>query len=104
MGRVVDIERVRVEQLAVELLPALRDRGELHIGPSEVESIERWRRAACAAARELGEPIRTGRTRSGGAWAVLIRPVTYADQRRAAETIESVLRGAEPSRHPTRGE
>ena len=53
MARVVDFERQRVEQLAVELVPVLRDRGVV-VDVERLESEDRWRRAARRARRLLG--------------------------------------------------
>jgi hypothetical protein len=58
--RVVDLETIRVEQLAAELMPMLRERGAIVTDTERLESVERWRRAARRAARQLGWSIRTG--------------------------------------------
>ncbi|KAA0233131.1 MAG: hypothetical protein EDR02_14475 [Actinobacteria bacterium] len=58
MAKVVDIERVRVDRLADELLPLVRDAfagpGMLKVSTDDIEDVERWRRAARACARRLG--------------------------------------------------
>ncbi len=50
MAKVVDIERVRVERLAEDLLPAIRDAfagpGIYKDSTADIEDVERWRRAA----------------------------------------------------------
>ncbi len=65
MGRVRDLERQRVERLAAELGPVLRARGAVVIKIANVESVERWRRAARRAGRLLGWRVRTGVTDDG---------------------------------------
>jgi hypothetical protein len=91
VAKVVDLERQRVEALAHELVPALRERGQALVRAGEVEDLERWRRGARRAARLLGESIRTGRTRDGGAWAVLDRPATGLEHERAARAAARLL-------------
>ncbi len=47
MGRVRDdLERQRVERLAAELVPMLRERGEVKVETNALKSLERWRAAA----------------------------------------------------------
>jgi hypothetical protein len=71
MGRVEDLERQRGERLAAELVPVLRDRGELRAETETLESLERWRAAARRAGRLLGWRVRTGVSRDRRfAWAV----------------------------------
>jgi hypothetical protein len=65
MGRVEDLERRRVERLAAELVPELRDCGELRAETDALESVERWRAAARRAGRLLGWRMRTGVSRDG---------------------------------------
>lgn len=60
MGRVVDLERAKVEHLARELLPELRERGALARRIDHLEDVDRWRRAARRASRLLGWRVRTG--------------------------------------------
>lgn len=58
MAKVVDIERVRVDRLAADLLPPIRDAfagpGMSKVSTAEIEDVERWRRAARACARQRG--------------------------------------------------
>lgn len=60
MGRVIDIEKQRVEQLALELVPTLRDRQQVSRKIADVDDVDRWRRAARRAGRILGVRVRTG--------------------------------------------
>ena len=49
MAKVVDIERVRVDRLAADLLPAIRDAfagpGIYKVAMAGIEDVDRWRRA-----------------------------------------------------------
>lgn len=60
MAKVVDLERQRVEQLARELVPILRERRQIIRRVADVENVERFRRAGRCAGRLLGVPVRTG--------------------------------------------
>ncbi len=93
MGKVVDIEGRKVRTLAAQLLPVLRDRGSLMVDVRDVDDIDRWRRAARLAGRELGCRIRTGVARDGSrAWAAsLDHEVTEADHRRASLAMDALL-------------
>ena len=71
-GKVRDLERQRVERLADELLPELREHGLIITPVADIEDVDRWRAAARRAARRLGARVRTGTTRQGvAAWAVI---------------------------------
>jgi hypothetical protein len=65
MARVADLEAARVEALAAELVPVLRDRGAIVVDVERLDSVERWRRAARRAGRLLGWHMRTGLSRDG---------------------------------------
>jgi hypothetical protein len=65
VARVVDIERERVERLAADLAPELRERGVIVVDVAALEDVERWRRAARRAGRLLGWRVRTGISRDG---------------------------------------
>jgi hypothetical protein len=70
VGRVVDLEAQRVEQLAVELAPVLPERGVVVANIADLENVDRWRRAARRAGRLLGWSVRTGVTSDGArVWA-----------------------------------
>ena len=93
MGRVVDLERTKVEALARALMPALRDRGSIAADVAGLEDVERWRRAARRAGRLLGWRVRTGVTADGAQvraasddW-----PVPPGAHRHAALRVSSAL-------------
>jgi hypothetical protein len=97
VAKVVDIERVRVDRLAAELLPAIRDAfagpGIYKASTAEIEDVERWRRAARACARRLGVRARTAVSADGGAvWIVDESPPSIAQRARAPEQISDLLR------------
>jgi hypothetical protein len=98
MGKLSDLERQRVERLAHELAPALRDRGQVRTGPRD-DDVDRWRRAARRAGRLLGAPIRTGRSADGGAWAALDRPVRAVDLEQAADALDRASSQARGEQH-----
>src|SRR5262249_1858324 len=98
MGKVSDLERQRVERLAHELAPVLRDRGQAHTGPGN-EDVDRWRPAARRAGRLLGVPVRTGRGPDSGAWAVLDRPVSEVDLDQAADALDRAFSQARAKQH-----
>jgi hypothetical protein len=56
---VINLERWTVERLAIELEPHLEERGVFVAGVDEVGDVERWRKAARLAGRNLGQPVRT---------------------------------------------
>lgn len=60
MGRVVDLEAQRVEALARELIPMLRERGSVMATTAGLPNLDRWRKAARRAGRMLGWQVRTG--------------------------------------------
>lgn len=71
-GRVVELERARVERLAEEIAGQLRaGYGSVLRRSDAVDDVDRWRRAARRAGRILGVPIRTGVSIDGApVWAV----------------------------------
>ena len=97
MGKVSELERQRVERLARELAPVLRDRGQAHIGGGD-ENVDRWRRAARRAGRLLGVPIRTGRGLDGAAWAALDRPISDVDLEQAGDALDRAFSQARAER------
>lgn len=97
MAKVVDIERVRVDRLAVDLLPAIREafagQGVLKVSTTEIEDVQRWRRAARSCARQLGVSCSTSVSADGSfAWIVDTSPVTFPDQVRARRSIDQLFR------------
>ncbi len=96
MAKVVDIERVRVDRLAADLLPAIRDAfagpGIYKAPTAGIEDVERWRRAARACARQLGVSCSTSVSADGSfVWIVDTSPVTFPDQVRARRSIDRLF-------------
>ncbi len=96
MPKVVDIERVRVDRLAAELLPSIRDAfggpGIYKAATAEIEDVERWRRAARACARQLGVSCSTSVSADGSfVWIVDTSPVTFPDQVRTRRVINGLF-------------
>ncbi len=97
MAKVVDIERVRVDRLAADLLPAIRDAfagpGMLKVATADIEDVDRWRRAARACARQLGVSCGTSVSADGSfVWIVDTSPVTFPEQVRATRAIDQAFR------------
>ncbi|HET7490126.1 MAG TPA: hypothetical protein VFJ85_19535 [Acidimicrobiales bacterium] len=95
MAKVVDIEGVRVDRLAADLLPAipqsLRWAGMLKVSNADIDDIARWRRAARACARSLGVSCSTSVSADGSfVWVVDTSPVTFPDQVRERRTIDQL--------------
>jgi hypothetical protein len=66
MGRVVSLERARIDRLAEEIARQLNEHGGGVVRlTANVDDVERWRRAARQAGRRLGIIIRTGVSRDG---------------------------------------
>jgi hypothetical protein len=93
MGKVVDLEGRKVRALAAELLPVLPDHGSIVVNASKVDDVDRWRRAARLAGRELGCRIPTGVAFDGSkAWAAsLDHELTEADRRRAGLAMDALF-------------
>lgn len=93
---VVDLEAVRVERLAEEIVESLRAAGSVHAAIADVDDVDRWRRAARRAGRLLGWHIRTGAT-SEGVWATSEDwlPGPGADWK-AARTFASLITNPSP--------
>jgi hypothetical protein len=70
-GTVHDLERRRVQQLARDLSPTLREHGQVVVTMTDLADVDRWRRAARLAAHGLGWHVRTGVTVGAAAWAVV---------------------------------
>jgi hypothetical protein len=97
VAKVVDIERVRVERLAADLLPAIRDAfagpGMLKVATADIEDVERWRRAARACARRLGVRARTAVSADGNSvWIVDESPPSITQRARSARLFDDLLR------------
>jgi hypothetical protein len=96
VAKVVDIERIRVDRLADELLPAIREAfagpGIYKAATADIEDVERWRRAARGCARKLGVSCSTSVSADGSfVWIVDTSPVTFPDQVRARRAIDTLL-------------
>jgi hypothetical protein len=94
MGRVVNIESRKVERLADDLLPVLRDRGTLVADTTTLEDVDRWRRAARLVGRRLGWRMRTGKSRDGSrVWAASQDyELTDADRRVEGLRLDALFR------------
>ncbi len=97
MGRVVDIERVKLDRLADELLPAIRvafaGQGVYRMSTVGIDDVARWRRAARACARELGLRCSTGVSADGSfVWIVDTSPATFQQQVRARRIMAELSR------------
>jgi hypothetical protein len=96
VAKVVDIERVRVDRLAAELLPAIRDafagQGVLKVATAGIADVDRWRRAARSCARRLGVSCSTSVSADGTfVWIVDTSPVTFPEQVRARRLIDMLF-------------
>ena len=96
MAKVVDIERVRVDRLAADLLPAIRDAfagpGLYKVSTAGIEDVDRWRRAARACARQLGVSCSTSVSADGSfVWIVDTSPVTFPEQVSARRSIDQLF-------------
>jgi hypothetical protein len=86
-----------VDRLARELAPVLDDRGIVMANVTEVDNVERWRKAARRAGRLLGFPVRTAISGDRTTvWAVLERPAQPGDQAEAADTVATMIFGPRP--------
>lgn len=93
--KVGGIEAGRIERLARTLAPELAGGHLVSVSTWSVPAVEEWRAAARKAARQLGEPIRTGITAEGTrVWATLLRPVTDADLQAATRVLDELFAGA----------
>lgn len=96
MAKVIDIERVRVDRLADDLLPLIRHAfagpGMLKVSTADIEDVDRWRRAARACARQLGVTCSTSVSADGSfVWIVDTSPVTFPEQVRARRSIDELF-------------
>ena len=97
MAKVVDIERVRVDRLAADLLPAIREafagQGIYKVSTDGVEDVDRWRRAARACARGLGVRARTALSADGSSvWIVDESPPSITQRARSTRAFDDLLR------------
>src|SRR5579859_1102888 len=69
---VINLEDRVVASIAARLRPVLADQGIVTANVAELDSVERWRKAARRAGRQLGYPVRTAVSTDGTTvWAVL---------------------------------
>ena len=93
---VVNLERRMVERLALELEPRIRKRGTLAADVEEVGNVERWRKAARLAGRNLGQPVRTMVSSDRSTvYAFLNRPVEFGERADAAQQVPDFIFGPE---------
>jgi NAD(P)-dependent dehydrogenase (short-subunit alcohol dehydrogenase family) len=59
LGRISSLDQARVARLADSIEPALHTRGQAMARTADVSDVDAWRRAARAAARRLGQHVRT---------------------------------------------
>ena len=94
---VINLEKWTVERLAIELQPSFEVSETLVADVAEVGNVERWRKAARLAGRNLGHPVRTmlssDRSR---VFAFLDRPVEPGEQAEAAQRVADSIFGARP--------
>lgn len=109
MGKVVDLERLKVDKLADQIegqLATLPPMSHLHVPLSEVEDPERWRRAARLAAHRLGWRVATGVSRHGFVWLTDIREpapeVLEAHTRQVMDRLDRIILEARAAAHRPR--
>jgi hypothetical protein len=94
---VIKLEERVLESIARRLAPVLGERGIVTANVGEVDSVERWRKAARRAGRHLGYPVRTAvSTDRTMVWAVLERPVEPGEQADAANRVATMIFGPRP--------
>ena len=101
--RVTDLERVRVERLAADITADLRAYGYVRVGVGEVDSVDRWRRAARRAGRILGWRVSTA---TGSGWVWVSSDDWQAPRgadRDAANRVAAVIFSRSGDRRPDRG-
>ena len=99
--KVSELEQRRVERLAAELLPTLRDQGQLIVARAGIDDIDRWRAAARLTVRRLGWHCRTGTSR-GVAW-VVVEDWPHADRGDALRLVTTALLDVLPRRATAHG-
>src|SRR5712692_1924229 len=94
---VINLERRAVERLARELVPRFADTRDLKAKVSEIDNVERWRKAARRAGHRLGYPVRTMLSSDGSTvYAFLERPVRPGEQAEAANLVATMIFGPMP--------
>lgn len=91
MGRLVDLDNVKVNRLAPVLAAELAGRGSLTRDLDDVADVEVWRKAARKAGRILGRSVTTGATGTR-VWVVdNDHEVTDGDLRQAGEAVSHAI-------------
>lgn len=94
---VINLEKWTLERLAIELQPSFEVSETLVADVAEIGNVERWRKAARLAGRNLGHPVRTmlssDRSR---VFAFLDRPVEPGEQAEAAQRVADSIFGPNP--------
>ncbi len=94
---VIKLEEWVLDSIARRLAPVLAETGIVKAHVVEVDSVERWRKAARRAGRQLGYPVRTAVSTDGTmVWAVLERPVEPGEQADAANRVATMIFGPRP--------
>ena len=94
---VINLEERVVASIAARLEPVLADQGIVAANVAELDSVERWRKAARRAGRQLGYPVRTAVSTDGTmVWAVLERSVEPGEQAEAANRVATMIFGPRP--------
>jgi len=96
VAKVVDIERVRVDRLAEDLLPMVRDAfagpGMLKVSTADIEDVDRWRRAARSCARQLGVSCSTSVSADGAfVWIVDESPPSIIQRAHSTRAINDLF-------------
>jgi hypothetical protein len=100
---VIKLEEWVLDSIASRLSPVLAETGIVKADVAEVDSVERWRKAARRAGRQLGYPVRTAVSTDGTmVWAVLERPVAPGEQAEAANRVATMIFGPRPFVRPYR--
>ncbi len=101
VGKVHDLERERVERLARELVPQLRESGQVVRRTADIEDVVRWRRAARRAGRLLGWRVRTALISNGSRVMALSDdwPIPPGAERAAFEAVAWAVRSSELPPH-----
>jgi hypothetical protein len=94
---VIKLEDRAIDSMARRLGPMLAEQGMVEADMAGIVSVERWRKAARRAGRELGFPVRTAVSGDGAkVLAVLIKPVEPGEQAAAANRVATMIFGPRP--------
>jgi hypothetical protein len=94
---VIKLEEWVLDSIARRLAPVLAETGIVKADVAEIDSVERWRKAARRAGCQLGLPVGTAVSTDGTmVWAVLERPVEPGEQADAANRVATMIFGPRP--------